>query len=142
MRKKLFFLVSVLFVLLCAGCTPQSDAAEKLRQEEIVEISFRSLDSQGNLTILQELDTALYAAFAENFSALPCDTYGNDPIEEITSGPFIHIVFSDGSFYSINHYCTVYFDGSQSKDLRVCYTLDVFEPFWEKYCRTEYEFAE
>lgn len=140
MRKK-FLWAAILTVLLCSGCADKSDTAESLRQAEITEISFRMLDSQGNLAILQELDTAQYTIFLDDFSSLPCDTYWNDPIDEI-SGPFIHIVFSDGTYYSINNYCTVYFDGSQRKDLRECYTREDFQPFWEKYCSCKYDFTE
>ena len=139
MQKKITLaaVTITLILLLGYGCGAGRAAEPFCAVSDIAEISFVWVDHDGTITVEEYLDTELFSVFLADFSNLSDHTYWNDPIDWIY-GSAVMISLNDGSYYMINHYCTMYCKGDRVDDTRQYYGAEAFESLWSQYCGCEY----
>lgn len=136
-NRKMWYVCLVLLpvLLLCFCERPRKNTQYDISQ--VQQVSFVQVTQEGEITELETLDPNSLEAFFEDFGRIPCKIYWNDPSDCII-GPAIRIIFQDGSYHLISHYCTIHSQNGQSKDTRQWYSYEDFLALWDQYCSYEY----
>ena len=133
--KYVFPFVSL--IILLAAC--QGSKTERMPCDITLasKVSFVSVTDDGTITELEQLDSELYSSFFQDYEKCVIHEYWNDPVD-VVSGAAILISFPDGSYYLLNHYCTIHFEDGTANDLRQYYNREEFIELWNRYCSIEY----